>query len=717
MKNKFTPLKLVMACSLALNLMACNDDRNTEIVKPSIPSGLGFEQIVGIPDVDYPLPVLENLGLNSGNNRFRRDKNPITTILIGINNIWKGTTDKWQTTAGDYTEADNGYKAGDGPNPHNAANGEASDYVTEGTEIINTDTWVTNIQYVIDVTKNRTLDEVYFAFVDDVRSKNYSTIDGYGPLTEDYATNSGAYTDFQPILLTDVTENTLYKPSNNDDYGKYGGQSDSTLGDMVALARLFRNSAASTSGPKYVYGTPRPWRMTETGTIDFQEVETLICINGSSDTRETAEYRIDKYTSSVEVIPGLICGRRGHSTSKEAKLLYSSTTENRRKDNGYPSGHTNAGILSSIANAYALPERFIEQIVRGSDLGENRIIAGMHSPIDVIGGRIQATSIAATALNTNPIIAAAALRQSREYFGVKANSAGLNLYDYAHKLVEEGSFENEDGTLNVNVFNNNRYNDHDVIKANYLTRMTYGLPQTGSLDLDPIVPEGAEALLASRQPYLSIAQRRAVLATTEVESGYPILDGSNGWGRINLVAASDGYGAFEGDVNLYMDASQGYFSVLDRWRNNISGTGLLTKMGTGELVLTGSNTYSGGTLLKEGTLKAESVSAFGSGDLYIQAGTVEVDVDGTLELGGSFTMDSGTLSIIMDNDDSQMTVAETVYIQGGALELEFLTPPTSGAEFTLITGTDFKGEFNSIYASGYNVIVTYTSTNAIVTIK
>jgi hypothetical protein len=49
--------------------------------------------------------------------------------------------------------------------------------------------------------------------------------------------------------------------------------------------------------------------------------------------------------------------------------------------------------------AYRVPERFQEMLARGLELGENRIIAGMHSPLDVIGGRIQDTAVVAYNLN------------------------------------------------------------------------------------------------------------------------------------------------------------------------------------------------------------------------------------------------------------------------------------------------------------------------------
>jgi autotransporter-associated beta strand protein len=721
-KNKILYTAILTATTLALT--ACGGDSNdADVSKPSLPTGLGYQQYVPVPYlVQYPLPSADYLHLNEGNGRFYRDDNPILTALSGINNVWRGTTEQWQTTAGDYTDAANGYKAGDGPNPHNAVNGKPSDYVAEGTEIVDADTWQANIQYVIDVTAERTDDQELFAFLDDIRSKSYSTIDGFGPLTEDYAANSGAYAQFEDILVTDVTENTNYKPANNDSYSTYGGQTSSTLGAMVQLAKRFRDSHASTSGPKYVFGTPRPWRMTDTGTIDFQGVDSLICVDGFSATRATATYNIDSYTSSVKIIPGLNCGRRSHSSSKEAELLYSSTTENRRKDNGYPSGHTNAGFLASMAYAYALPERFAEHLMRGSDLGENRIIAGMHSPVDVIGGRVQATMVAAYALNTQADEAKAAYDQAGEYFGTKAVDSGMSLYDYAHREVTPTSgfsYTGSGGTeyVNVDVFDNNRYSDHDAIKATYRQRLTYGLPQNGTTGLEPIVPKGAEALLKTRLPYLSDEQRRAVLATTEVDSGYPMLDETNGWGRIDLVAASDGYGAFEGDVSVTMEASNGRFSAHDWWRNDISGGGMLTKDGSGQLTLTGENSYSGGTLVYGGILEAESTTAFGSGDLYISSGEVQVDVDGTLQLAGNLTLDDeAQLVINMDADDSQIAGADTVYIDGAQLVLSFASAPSAGDELTLINGTQVVGEFASVDAGDYSATLKYTTDSVIAVI-
>ncbi|ECM8418655.1 AIDA autotransporter, partial [Salmonella enterica subsp. enterica serovar Kentucky] len=66
-----------------------------------------------------------------------------------------------------------------------------------------------------------------------------------------------------------------------------------------------------------------------------------------------------------------------------------------------------------------------------------------------------------------------------------------------------------------------------------------------------------------------------------------------------------------------------------KFDNAISGSGNVVKSGADTLTLSGSNTYTGGTTINDGTLVATSVDALGTGD---------VTDDATLELntGGDF---------------------------------------------------------------------------------
>jgi autotransporter-associated beta strand protein len=693
--SKYLPstLSSAIVAVLTLNLAACNNDDNEsadETSKPSKPSGLGAEQVVDVPAVAYPLPSVTNL-TNNSDATLRRiiSDNPVPYLLKGINRIWKGTSDEYQNAS-----------SGDGP----------ENYPDD--PIVDVAIWKENIDYVINVTRNRTGEEAIRAFLDDRRSKNYSVIDGYGPLTSEYVASSGAYTDIAAPTTAQVLQDEHYLADSNDG-SEYTGDVNSTLGAVVALVSAFRDAHASTSAPKYIFSTPRPWRMDENGFIDFLGThKDYTCMDSSG---AENSYIVDQYTTSVRVVPGLMCNRRPHSASHHDDGLYTEDTENRRKDGGYPSGHTNAGFLAAMAYAYAIPQRFSEMLMRASDLGESRILAGMHSPLDVIGGRIQPMIVASWALNQPHLHdqALAAYHQAQAYFGALADAADMSLYDYAHRTVADETGLINGGNVNVEVYDNNIYSNHDANKALYRFRMTYGLSQdTGQAGQAPIVPQGAEVLLESRQPYLTDTQRRAVLYTTSVDSGYPVLDDTNGWGRLDLVTAADGYGAFLGDVHVIMDAGNGAFSAHDWWRNDISGEGMLTKDGSGQLTLTGANTYSGGTLLKDGILEAESSSAFGTGDLYVEDGTIMVDADGALVLSGNLTMDGGTLELVMDADNSQLTVAETVYLDGGEITLDFSAyQPAANTTLILLRGKVISGQFDRVIAEGYSVTLEYTDTS------
>ncbi|EEA9083867.1 hypothetical protein ABQ62_004731, partial [Salmonella enterica subsp. enterica] len=68
--------------------------------------------------------------------------------------------------------------------------------------------------------------------------------------------------------------------------------------------------------------------------------------------------------------------------------------------------------------------------------------------------------------------------------------------------------------------------------------------------------------------------------------------------------------------------------------NNISGSGQVVKSGDETLTLSGSNTYTGGTTINDGTLVATSVEALGSGD-------VTNDAVLALNTGGDFANNIG----------------------------------------------------------------------------
>lgn len=156
-------------------------------------------------------------------------------------------------------------------------------------------------------------------------------------------------------------------------------------------------------------------------------------------------------------------------------------------------------------------------MLRASELGYDRIVAGMHSCLDVIGGRMTSTAIAASNLydGNNADAKKAAVQSGQKLTGNDST-------------VEEKS----------------DYDAYQKDKDTYFYRMTYNLKEDSADTTKAVsVPKGAEALLESRYPYMDDTQIRYVLYSTAISSGYSVLDDAEGWGRLNLFEASNGYGS------------------------------------------------------------------------------------------------------------------------------------------------------------------------------
>ncbi|MFS9912355.1 fibronectin-binding autotransporter adhesin ShdA [Salmonella enterica] len=90
--------------------------------------------------------------------------------------------------------------------------------------------------------------------------------------------------------------------------------------------------------------------------------------------------------------------------------------------------------------------------------------------------------------------------------------------------------------------------------------------------------------------------------------------------------------------------------------NTLSGSGSLVKTGTGELTLSGDNSYSGGTTIADGTLIAANVNALGSGNID-NSGTLMLDANGAFELANITTHTGATTALAAGStlDAGQLT--------------------------------------------------------------
>ena len=318
--------------------------------------------------------------------------------------------------------------------------------------------------------------------------------------------------------------------------------------------------------------------------------------------------------------------------------------------------------------AYSVPEQYSELMLRASELGYDRIVAGMHSCLDVIGGRMTSTAIAASNLydGNNADAKKAAVQSGQKLTGNDST-------------VEEKS----------------DYDAYQKDKDTYFYRMTYNLKEDSADTTKAVsVPKGAEALLESRYPYMDDTQIRYVLYSTAISSGYSVLDDAEGWGRLNLFEASNGYGSFDTDITVNMDASKGGFNAADNWKNDISGTGSLTKEGSGMLVLSGNNTYTGTTTADDGSIRADYASAFGNGNV-VNNSVIKENTDDTLKINGDYKQNkNGVLELTVSNENDFVDISGNAEF-GGKLILNFNDYiPSSDAE--IIKCASVASQFDEI---------------------
>ncbi|EEP7885247.1 fibronectin-binding autotransporter adhesin ShdA [Salmonella enterica] len=188
-----------------------------------------------------------------------------------------------------------------------------------------------------------------------------------------------------------------------------------------------------------------------------------------------------------------------------------------------------------------------------------------------------------------------------------------------------------------------------------------------------------------------------ILSNTGNDYGDTEIDGG-------ILAAKDAASLGTGNVTIAESAtlalSQG---TLD---NNVTGGGKIVKTGNDELIVTGDNTYSGGTTITGGTLTADHADSLGTGAIVnsgvlqvgegelentlsgsgalVKTGTGELTLSGDNSYSGDTTITGGTLTA--DHADSLGTgvIANSGVLQVGEGELE---NTLSGSGALVKTGT------------------------------
>lgn len=555
-----------------------------------------------------------------------------------------------------------------------------------------------NIQTVVDIARQRTQEQEIAAFEFDTQDANYAVIAGLGPLADILKAETGAFT------TVDGIPESAYSGRVSDG-GNGLGSSASGLGKVVDLVGAVRYPA-STTPAKNAYNYPRPFRQT----LDGENLSWVL------------------QSSLVARVPATGNG-----------------------DGGFPSGHTNAAYLSALGLAYAVPEQYASLVLRAGEIGYSRVVTGIHSPLDVIGGRMHATYYAIQALVNNPELRAEAVEQAQTFFAQQCGGAVSGCYTSG--IDAEAAYA--------------QYQTDKALYAKYTFADTFA--PIGDTSAAAVVPENAEVLIETRYAYLTPEQLRDVLATTSNASG-GVMDNGMGYDRLNLFKAANGYGAFNSDISVTMNAAEGGFSAADLWLNDISGTGSFTKLGSGQLTLAGRNSWSGGTTVSGGTLVGTQAQAFGTGAIANNATVVfDINTDDTLAndisgngtlrkdgvakltytgngsafagntqvtngtlavngtLGGSVNVakgatlsGNGTVGNLTINDGSilapgnaigTLNVAGDLTLTNGALYEVEVDPETNNSDLVAVTGTATLGDASVLHIGSngnYRIASTYT---------
>jgi autotransporter-associated beta strand protein/T5SS/PEP-CTERM-associated repeat protein len=110
---------------------------------------------------------------------------------------------------------------------------------------------------------------------------------------------------------------------------------------------------------------------------------------------------------------------------------------------------------------------------------------------------------------------------------------------------------------------------------------------------------------------------------------------------------------------------------------NISGTGTLSKAGAGTLILTGNNSYAGGTTITGGTINFNSASSFGSGLITINGGGLQWATGNSADISAQLAA-FGAGGATFDTNGNNVTLAASLSGLGGLTKTGAGTMTLSG---------------------------------------
>jgi hypothetical protein len=341
-----------------------------------------------------------------------------------------------------------------------------------------------------------------------------------------------------------------------DGLGKNLGKiyADGRIANALPLTAALINSSTGTAGayvststPKAAFSYPRPYLKADPAAATT-DGDVAACAPSAVNSSSLTAIRTHKSWASAD---GTLKITRVPATTDTTHAFAGTDVS---LDAGYgtagictggafPSGHTTTAYEAGITLATLLPELAPQILARASEAGNNRIVLGVHYPLDIIGGRIDG-EMALAARWSDPAYRTEVLEPARaELVGYLQAHCGATL---ATCIAKDTSYvDNPYGGAKIPGGTTQVVKDRKSALKVYTERMDYGFAPTRSTHQAASVPTGAEGLLLTTFPTLTDAQRRSVLAQTEMRSGNPLdttwasrhgtAPGS--WQRLNLAAA------------------------------------------------------------------------------------------------------------------------------------------------------------------------------------
>ena len=153
-------------------------------------------------------------------------------------------------------------------------------------------------------------------------------------------------------------------------------------------------------------------------------------------------------------------------------------------------------------------------------------------------------------------------------------------------------------------------------------------------------------------------------------------------------------------------------SDMATYSGNISGTGTVQQIGMGTTILTGTNSYTGDTLVSSGTLQFGNGSAGGSnnlgGNLTVTGGTLAIQTPATANVARAVTFaDNTTLSIVAGTKSPALSAGSVSIGSGVTFNIGGIDSASQLDKVLIDTRSGISGDFANVTVGGFSGTVDY----------